>query len=579
MADYQAPLNDANYLLQDVFKLEQFWAELGYDEVNLELASAVLDEAGKITRDVLAPLNREGDEEGCKLVDQQVQTPKGFKEAYQQLMEGGWLGLGGNPEFGGQGMPKSLSVLFEEMLYSANTSLALYGQLTAGACLALDAHASEAMKQKYLPAMYEGRWAGSMNLTEPHCGTDLGLLRTKAVEQQDGSYLISGTKIFITGGDQDLSENLIHLVLARLPDAPAGVKGISLFVVPKFMVNDDGSLAERNQAYPAALEHKMGIKGSATCVMNFDSAVGYLVGEANKGLNYMFTMMNYERLTIGLQGVGQAEWSYQQSLAYAKDRVQSKATNPEFRTEGSADPIIVHADVRRMLLTQKVLVESARALAVYMGMQLDAAKKARGSQQEQAASHVALLTPVVKAFFTDRGLDGTLLGQMVFGGHGYIREWGMEQAVRDVRIAQIYEGTNGIQAMDLIGRKVFASKGQLLEPYLAEIESELSIAHLGETETEAIESCLQSMRQHLSTLSTWDGDKLGTQAVAFLDWLGYLSYAYMWLKMSNNPPADVQLAAAKKVSADWFFAYVFPQWQTEASRCRVESSLLYNWQT
>ncbi|MDN6876740.1 acyl-CoA dehydrogenase family protein, partial [Pseudomonas citronellolis] len=474
MPDYKAPLRDMRFLLTDVFDAPALWRRLPAlaERVDADTAEAILEEAAKITGGLLAPLNRSGDEQGAQWKDGAVSTPAGFREAYATYAEGGWVGLAGNPDFGGLGMPKMLSVQFEEMVYAANASFALYSTLSAGACLALDAHASEALKQKYLPAMYEGRWAGSMCLTEPHAGTDLGLIRTRAEPQADGSYKISGTKIFITGGEQDLTENIIHLVLAKLPDAPAGSRGISLFLVPKVLVGDDGSLGARNPVSCGSIEHKMGIKASATCVMNFDGATGWLVGEPNKGLAAMFTMMNYERLSIGIQGIGCAEMSYQAAVGYARERIQSRAPTGPVAKDKAADPIIVHPDVRRMLLTMKALTEGGRAFATYLGQQLDIAKYGDDAEERaRAEGLVALLTPVAKAFFTDTGLESCVHGQQVFGGHGYIREWGQEQLVRDVRIAQIYEGTNGIQALDLVGRKVLANGGELLALFAGEIRA------------------------------------------------------------------------------------------------------------
>ncbi|MGB1221226.1 MAG: acyl-CoA dehydrogenase family protein, partial [Alcanivoracaceae bacterium] len=448
MATYKAPLDDMRFVLNDVFEADKLWASMpATAEVTRDLADAILEEAGKMVEGVLLPLNRQGDEQGCTWNDGVVTTPEGFKDAYNTYREMGWTALSGNPAFGGQGMPKSLAVLFEEMMHATNTSFALYPLLSNGATLCLDAHATQEMKETYLPKMYSGEWAGTMCLTEPHCGTDLGIMRTKAVPNDDGSYNITGTKIFITGGEHDLTDNIIHLVLAKLPDAPAGSKGISLFLVPKFLLDDNQNPGERNGVQCGSIEHKMGIKGSATCVMNFDDARGWMVGEPNQGLAAMFTMMNYERISIGLQGVGLGDVSYQSAVEYAKDRLQGRAASGVQNASGPADPIIHHGDVRRMLLTMRALNEGARALAAYVGLQLDTAKFSEDAAARTAAEdRVALLTPVAKAFFSDRGLETCIIGQQVFGGHGYVREWGMEQFVRDARIAQIYEGTNGIQA-------------------------------------------------------------------------------------------------------------------------------------
>ena len=478
MPEFNAPLRDMRFVLHEVFEAPALWARLPAlaDHVDADTADAILEEAAKVTGQLIAPLNRSGDEEGAQWQATTVTTPSGFKAAYTTYIEGGWVGLSGNPEFGGMGMPKMLAVQFEEMLYAANSSFALYSALSSGACLAIDAHATHALKSTYLPPMYEGRWAGSMCLTEAHAGTDLGIIRTRAEPQADGSFLITGSKIFITGGEQDLTENIIHLVLAKLPDAPPGPKGISLFLVPKRRVNADGSLGAANAVTCGSIEHKMGIKASATCMMNFDGACGWLIGEANKGLAAMFTMMNYERLSIGIQGIGCAETSYQNARTYARERLQSRAPTGKVAPDKVADPIIVHPDVRRMLLSMKAMTEGGRAFASYVGQQLDLSKFSDDPQeQEQASALVALLTPVAKAFFTDTGLDSCVLGQQVFGGHGYIREWGQEQLVRDVRIAQIYEGTNGIQALDLLGRKVVANGGAALRLFTRQIRQFASL--------------------------------------------------------------------------------------------------------
>ncbi|HEX5842317.1 MAG TPA: acyl-CoA dehydrogenase C-terminal domain-containing protein [Pseudomonas sp.] len=567
MNDYKAPLRDINFLLRDVFNAEAIWAahpEL--DELlDLDTASAILEEAGMLASETIAPINRNGDEEGAQWRDGTVTTPKGFRQAYSTYAAGGWVGFSGNPVYGGLGMPKMLAVHVEEMLYAANTSFALYSVLSSGACLAIDTHASETLKSTYLPPMYEGRWAGSMCLTEAHAGTDLGLIRTRAEPQADGSYRISGSKIFITGGEQDLTENIIHLVLAKLPDAPAGPKGISLFLVPKVMVAADGSLGERNALSCGSIEHKMGIKASATCVMNFDGATGWLVGEPNKGLAAMFTMMNYERLSIGIQGIGCAEASYQAAAAYARDRLQSRAPTGAVAKDKAADPIINHPDVRRMLLTMRALTEGGRALATYVGAQLDIAKHSADAEQRAAAQNrVALLTPVAKAFFTDTGLESCIHGQQVFGGHGYIREWGQEQLVRDVRIAQIYEGTNGIQALDLLGRKVLADGGKALDDFLDEIRS-----YAAQPDVEYRDALLDAT-QLLEETSEWireraeqDSRQIGAASMEYLHLFGYLTYAYLWSKMASvakhKHATDPGFYSAKRATARFFFHRLLPR--------------------
>lgn len=551
MADYQAPLRDMRFVLNEVFDAPALWASLPKiaENVDPDTADAILEEAGKITGGVLAPLNREADEQGCKWNEGEVTSPEGFKEAYQTIVEGGWNGLGGNPEFGGMGMPKTLVAQFEEMMQGANMAFGLAPMLTAGACLALDAHGSQELKEKYLPNMYSGVWSGAMDLTEPHAGTDLGIIRTKAEPNDDGSFSVTGTKIFITWGEHDMAENIIHLVLAKLPDAPKGPKGISLFLVPKFMVNDDGSLGERNQFSCGSIEKKMGIKGSATCVMNFDGAKGWLVGEENKGLAAMFTMMNYERLGVGIQGIGAAEASLQSAREYANERIQSRAPTGAQQPEKAADPILVHPDVRRMLLTMKSYVEGGRALSTYVAQWLDISKYSQDDEQRKhAEGMVALLTPVAKAFLTDRGLETTIIGQQVFGGHGFIREWGQEQLVRDCRITQIYEGTNGIQAMDLMGRKVVGSQGKLYELFVQDVATFIE-ANTGDAALKpyleplaaAVER-LSDVTEHVIKQAGDNPNAIGAAAVDYLDMFGYTALAYMWAKTVK--------AAAPKAEAD-----------------------------
>src|SRR5699024_10381624 len=530
-----------------------------------DLADAILEEAGKMVEGVMFPINREGDEQGCTFNNGEVTTPAGFKEAYHALAQGGWTAFSGNPEYGGQGMPKSLAVLFEEMMHSANCSLALYPLLSNGACLAIDAHATEELKQTYLPKMYAGEWAGTMCLTEPHSGTDLGILKSRAVPQGDGSYTISGTKIFITGGEHDFTDNIIHLVLARLPDAPQGPKGISLFLVPKFLLNEDGSVGERNGVACGSLEEKMGIKGSATCVMNFDDAKGWLVGEENNGLACMFTMMNYERVSIGLQGLGLGETSYQSAVEYALDRIQGRAATGAQNPAAAADPIIVHGDVRRMLMTMRALNQGGRALAAYLGLQLDLAKFSQDAHvRAQAEDRVALLTPVAKAFFTDRGLDTTVMGQQVFGGHGYIREWGMEQMVRDVRIAQIYEGTNGIQALDLAGRKVARNGGASMAALVADIRAWLASdgSKAGELAAQ-LEDALKLIEEATNNLleqAQEDPNAINALAVEYLDIVGYVLYAWFWARMvAAVDGREDDFASSKRITANFYYERLLPK--------------------
>ena len=587
MTDYKAPVNDFIFLLTHVIGAASLWRELGIDEADLDTASAILDEAAKLCDQVIAPLNREADEVGCKLIDGKVVVPEGFNEAYQAFCEGGWGGLGGEPEFGGMGMPKTLIACVEEMVQGASIAFGLAPMLTAGACLALNAHGSKALKETYLPKMYSGEWSGAMDLTEPHAGTDLGLIRTKAEAQADGSYRISGTKIFITWGEHDMAANIVHLVLAKLPDAPEGVKGISLFLVPKFLLNDDGSLGVRNSLSCGALEKKMGIKASATCVMNFDGATGWLVGEANKGLAAMFTMMNYERLTVGIQGVAVAEASYQNASAYAKERLQSRSPAGAANPSQPADPLLVHPDVRRMLMHMRSFNEGSRAFYLYVAKYLDVAKFSQNAaHKSHAEGRVALLTPVAKAFMTDMAFSAAVEGQQVFGGHGYIREWGQEQYVRDIRITQIYEGTNGIQAMDLLGRKVVANKCQWLENYAQEI-----IVFCSEPATDDLKTCgaqladdvriITALGNSISERAIQDPHIVGACAVDFLHALGLVSYGYLWLRMAKVTDALIiqkdqtykpEYLAAKNYLCQYFFQRELPKVDFLVARMQSQTS-------
>ena len=583
MPEFNAPLRDMRFVLHEVFQAPALWARLPAlaEHVDADTADAILQEAAKVTSQLIAPLNRNGDEEGAQWHAGKVSTPQGFKAAYDTYIEGGWVGLSGNPDFGGLGMPKMLAVQFEEMLYAANSSFALYSALTSGACLAIDAHASATLKETYLPPMYEGRWAGSMCLTEAHSGTDLGLIRTRAEPRADGSFSLIGSKIFITGGDQDLTENIVHLVLAKLSDAPAGPRGISLFLVPKVLVNADGTLAQANAVSCGSIEHKMGIKASATCVINFDGAQGWLIGEANKGLAAMFTMMNYERLSIGIQGIGCAETSYQNARTYARERLQSRAPTGAVAPEKMADPIIVHPDVRRMLLSMKAMTEGGRAFASYVGQQLDLSKYSTDAQEQQdAAALVALLTPVAKAFFTDTGLDSCVLGQQVFGGHGYIREWGQEQLVRDVRIAQIYEGTNGIQALDLLGRKVIANGGVALRLFTAQIRE-----FAAQPDKPYQHELLQAV-QRLEDLSDWlqaqaklNPNEIGAASVEYLQVFGYVAYAWLWARMADvaqgSLEADPAFYTAKLATARFYFKRLLPRIDSLEQSIRAGSESLF----
>ena len=585
MPEFNAPLRDMRFVLHEVFQAPSLWARLPAlaETVDADTADAILEEAAKVTGSLIAPLNRSGDEEGAQWVDGDVRTPAGFREAYATYTEGGWVGLSGNPQYGGMGMPKMLAVAFEEMLYAAGSSFALYSALSSGACLAIDAHASEELKTTYLPPMYEGRWAGSMCLTEAHAGTDLGIIRTRAEPQADGSYKVTGSKIFITGGEQDLTENIIHLVLAKLPDAPAGPKGISLFLVPKVMVNADGSLGERNAVSCGSIEHKMGIKASATCVMNFDGATGWIVDAPNKGLAAMFTMMNYERLGVGIQGLSLGERSYQNAVEYARDRIQSRAPTGPVAKDKAADPIIVHPDVRRMLLTMKALNEGGRAFSSYVAMQLDTAKYSEdATTRKRAEELVALLTPVAKAFLTDMALETTVHGQQIFGGHGFIREWGQEQLIRDCRITQIYEGTNGIQALDLVGRKVVGSGGAFYKHFAEEIKAftdsaDASLAEFVNPLKDAIAN-LELMTSDLLERAKANPNEVGAASVEYLQVFGYTAYAYMWALMARTALAKQdqdEFYVSKLGTARFFFARLLPRIHSLTASVKAGSESLY----
>jgi len=571
MPSYSAPLRDMRYVLKDVFQMDKQWASLPAlrDLIDMDTADAILEEAGKIASEVIAPLNREADEEGSHWSEGVVTAPTGFKQAYQTFSEGGWVGLGGNTEYGGMGMPKTLVGQVDELVQGASISFGLAPMLSAGACLSINVHASDELKQKYLPNMYAGTWAGAMDLTEPHAGTDLGIIRTKAEPQSDGSYTISGTKIFITWGEHDMAENIIHLVLAKLPGAPAGPKGISLFIVPKLLVNEDGSLGGTNGVSCGSIEKKMGIKGSATCVMNFDGARGWLVGGENQGLACMFTMMNYERLGVGIQGLGAAEASYQNAREYARERLQSRSPSGVQAPEKVADPIIVHADVRRMLMTMKAFNEAGRAFSSYVASWLDIAKYSDSeADRKHADTMVALLTPVAKAFMSDKALDATVMGQQVFGGHGFVREWGQEQLVRDVRITQIYEGTNGIQAMDLMGRKVAMNGGSSIALLAKEIHAfvEDNSGENAQEFTQPLLASLSLLTQATETVVSQaqdDANAVGAAAVDFLHLAGYVTYAYMWAKMALTSQAllaeDEAFHGAKIATAQFYFQRLLPQ--------------------
>ncbi|EPB6961793.1 MULTISPECIES: acyl-CoA dehydrogenase C-terminal domain-containing protein [Pseudomonas] len=570
--DYQAPLRDMRFVLHELFDVGAHCELLG-NGIDRELIDGVLEEGARYTGQVVAPLNRNSDEEGAKLKDGVVTTPTGFREAYRQYSENGWASMTGPTEYGGQGFPQMVSACFHEMLMAASLSFRVYSGLTEGAVLALYKHGDEALRRDYLGKLVSGEWAGTMCLTEPQAGTDLALLRTRAEAQADGSYAISGSKIFISGGEQDLTENIVHLVLARLADAPAGVKGMSLFLVPKFVANPDGSLGERNSLGCGAIEHKMGIKGASTCVMNFDGARGWLLGQANQGLACMFTMMNDARFQVGLQGLGIAERAFQGALGYARERLQSRALVGPQAPDKVADPIIVHPDVRRMLLTQKTLVEGCRMLAACCARQLDLEHGHPDADGRRAATRrAALLIPIVKAFLTDVGQEVASLGVQVYGGHGFIREWGMEQLMRDSRITQIYEGTNGIQALDLVRRKLLGDQGGELLALQGELavasealQGRAALAPLAEPVLQRLEEWRQLTGQVLEACAR-DPQEIGATSVDFLQYNAYVLLAALWLQAAaraqealDGGSGEGDFYRAKLRSADFYLRRILPR--------------------
>ncbi|MPX18917.1 acyl-CoA dehydrogenase [Moraxella catarrhalis] len=576
---YTAPLDEMRFTLKEVFHAPEFWTNTDrLSHVDEQTVDMILDEMAKFATEVLLPLNQSGDEEGAKYLGEgRVATPSGFQEAFRAYADAGWIGLGGDPEYGGQGMPKMVTMLVEEMLFATNQSFTLYPILTVGATLSLLATASCEQKAQYLEKMYSGQWAGTMCLTESHSGTDLGIIKTRATPNEDGSYAITGTKIFITGGEHDLTENIIHLVLAKTPNAPAGSKGISLFIVPKFIVNDDGSLGERNGVQAGSIEHKMGIKASATCVMNFDNATGFLVGQENKGLAAMFVMMNYERVTMGLQGLGASVLAYQNAAAYAKERLQGRADDGIKYATKVADPIINFGDVRRMLLNTKVNSIATRTFAMYVAKNLDIAKFSDDDTAcQNAHAKVALLTPIAKAFLTDKAFEAAVDCQQVFGGHGYIKEWGMEQIVRDVRIGQIYEGTNGIQALDLLGRKVVKDDGAAMFALLDEIDAAASDCehHIGSATLNAVKR-IRELTNDLLTKAGSDPHAINASAVDYLHATGYLCYAYMYvLIVKASAGKDGEFYAERQKLATYFTARILPKLYAHADMAQAGSSAI-----
>ena len=571
MPAYAAPLRDMRFLLNELADTSRLRALPGGEDLTPDLVDPVLEAAAQLCRDVLAPLNRSGDEEGCRLENGVVRTPAGFPEAYAAFREGGWPALGCDPDYGGQGLPYAIGMLVQEMICSANLSFGMYPGLTHGAYAALHAHGTEAQKRTYLPKLVSGDWTGTMCLTEPQCGTDLGLIRTRAAPNEDGSFRVTGSKIFISAGEHDLAENIIHLVLAKLPDAPPGTRGISLFVVPKFLPTADGRPGARNAVTCTALEHKMGIKASATCALAFDGATGWLVGAPHKGLRAMFTMMNEARLAVGVQGLGLAEVSYQNAVAYARDRLQGRALEGTRAPDKPADPIILHPDIRRTLLTMRAQVEGCRALGLLTALEHDIAQRHPDAAERQAAEDaVALMTPIIKAMFTDIGWEVTASGMQVLGGHGYIRDNGMEQFVRDARIAQIYEGTNGIQALDLVGRKMGAHGGRLLRrffhPVLAYIEAKQDDDAMAEFIGPLAKAFgrLQQTTAVVAQRGLADPFEAGAAATDYLKLFGLVALAHVWARMAEQALAraatdDTGFYRAKLVTARVFMQRLLPQ--------------------
>ena len=571
MTEYKAPLRDISFVTNEVLEAEKVFQTLpGYEEATTDLMNAIAEEGAKFAEGVLAPLYQSGDQEGCTWSEEGVTTPTGFKEAYQQYVDNGWPSLSADVEAGGQGMPNLLGIINTEMVGTANWAWAMYPGLSHGAIKTIEEHGSPEQKEQYLTRLVSGEWTGTMCLTESQCGSDLGLLRCKAEPQADGSYAITGQKIFISAGEHDMTDNIIHIVLARLPDAPEGTKGISLFIVPKVNVNEDGALGERNAVHCASIEHKMGIHGNATAVLNFDGAKGYLIGEENRGLNCMFTFMNTARVGTAAQGLAHMELSFQGALAYAKDRLAMRSLTGPKNPDGPADPIIVHPDVRRMLLTQKAFAEGSRALLYFLAMQGDVIDKGTEEEAKAADDLMSLLTPIAKAFMTETGYEAANHGVQVFGGHGFIQEWGMEQIVRDCRIAMLYEGTTGIQAMDLIGRKVLGSGGKLLTNFTAMIDELIASG------TEEDKQFLEPLKAHsdewlglsmkIGEAAMTNPDEAGAAAVDYLMYSGYVTLAYFWARMAMvarqkiaEGSQDKAFYEAKLMTAQFYFQRLLPR--------------------
>lgn len=587
MGQYTAPLRDMQFVLHELLDVEGHLKQMPqHAEIDADTINQVIEEAGKFCSEVIFPLNQSGDREGCTYHgDGVVTAPKGFKEAYQQYVEAGWPSLGCDPEYGGQGLPILINNALYEMLNSANQAWTMYPGLSHGAYEALHAHGTDELKQRYLPKLVSGVWTGTMCLTEPHCGTDLGILRTKAEPLADGSYAITGTKIFISAGEHDLAENIIHLVLARLPDAPGGTKGISLFVVPKFIPDANGNPGERNTVKCGSIEHKMGIHGNATCVINLDGAKGWMVGEPNKGLNAMFVMMNAARLGVGMQSLGLTEVAYQNSAAYAKERLQMRSLSGPKAPDKPADPIIVHPDVRRMLLTQRAYAEGGRAFSYWIALQIDRElSHPDEAVRKDAADLVALLTPIAKAFLSDNAFISTNEGMQVFGGHGYIAEWGMEQYVRDARINMIYEGTNTVQSLDLLGRKILGDMGAKMKKFGKLVQDFVEAEGTNEAMQEFINPLadigdkVQKLTMEIGMKAMANPDEVGAAAVPYLRVVGHLVFSYFWARMAKialeKQNSGDTFYKVKLATARFYFAKLLPETASQIRMARAGGATL-----
>lgn len=582
MAQYKAPLRDMQFVLHDMLNIENHYASIpAFADTNRELVDSVLEAGAQFCENELSPINRSGDEEGCQYNDGEVSTPKGFKEAYKKYVELGFGSLSAPVEHGGQGLPPSLGVVMSEMMGTANWSWGMYPGLSHGAINTVEAHGSAEQKEVYLTKLISGEWTGTMCLTESHAGSDLGLIRTKAEPQADGSYKISGTKIFISAGEHDMADNIVHIVLARLPDAPKGTKGISLFIVPKFMPT-----GERNGVKCGSIEHKMGIKASATCVMNFDGATGFLIGPPNKGLNCMFTFMNTARIGTAVQGVAAAEGSFQGALEYARDRTAMRSLTGPKNPEKEADVIIVHPAVRQLLLTQKAFAEGGRAMVYLLSSYNDIVATTQDAEAKKAADDMmSLLTPIAKAFLTEVGYEAANHGVQVFGGHGFIREWGMEQYVRDTRIAQIYEGTNGVQAQDLMGRKVAKNNGVFVASFIAEIR-DFNATLAGDANLAFIHNALEQAAKEIEVATQWvieqanrNPDEINAAAVDYLHAFGLLCYAYMWAKMSKAAVGKDDVFYADKLRlAQFFTTRMLPELTSRLASLKSGSDAVMNFE-